>query len=357
MDVNLAIPDSAIGCEWQALARRSLSPSGHNAPELLLPAFKRQPKAILATVRDSEGLQLAMPLIPSRLPFRFHASLSTPVSFFGLPHLGRYQAIPAMMALLRQLNQPLLLRSVPIDSIVWDVAKASAPHFAILDTWERAALRPEGSYAEWFDASFERKRRKEYRRLQARLSESGKLAAVSLGADGDAVAWTDEFLELESRGWKGKRGTALNADPLTAETLRECLAGLSGAGKLRFWKLALDGRPIAMLFAIVEGREAWLGKIAHDEDLARFSPGVQLILHATEQIFAEGITVADSCADADHPMINHLWRTRLRVADVMIAAPTVDWTAFNMTLEAERLRRRIRASAKSIYCRLTGRRH
>jgi hypothetical protein len=139
-----------------------------------------------------------------------------------------------------------------------------------------------------------------------------------------------------------------------ASVLREGLRGLADAGKLRFWKLALDGRPIAMMFAIVEERHAWLGKIAHDENLARFSPGVQLILHATEGLFAEGITLADSCAIPDHPMINHLWRGRLPVADVMIAAPGVPGVVFSATVQAERLRRRLRVPARNLYYRLTG---
>lgn len=355
MNVSLTIPDDAIGGEWQDLARRSLVTSGHNAPELMIPALKVYPDAILATVHDSEGLQLALPLECRRNPFAFHASVSTPVSFYGLPHLGPYTAVPAMMALLRRLNRPVLLHSVPMDGAVWDVLAGSTPQVRILDSWERAVLRPDGGFASWFEANFDRKRRKEYRRLQARLAETGKLETLSFHHSDDVAAWTAEFLDLEAMGWKGRRGTALKSDPRVAAALVEGLAGLAAAGKLRFWKVVLDGQPIAMLFAIVEGQQAWLGKIAHDETLNRFSPGVQVILHATEQLFAEGIVQADSCAVPDHPMINHLWRGRLRVADVMIAAPTVSALSFTTTVQAERLRRRLRSIAKSTYHRLTGR--
>jgi Acetyltransferase (GNAT) domain len=167
--------------------------------------------------------------------------------------------------------------------------------------------------------------------------------------------WVDEFLSLEAAGWKGARGTAMKTNPQAAATLREACRGLAAAGKLRFWKLALDDKPAAMLFAIVDGREAWLGKIAHDEDLARFSPGQLLILHATERLFEEGLAQVDSCAIPDHPMINHLWRGRLEVADVMIAAPTVGAATFAMTVLGERLRRRLRTNARNIFYKLTGR--
>jgi CelD/BcsL family acetyltransferase involved in cellulose biosynthesis len=356
MDVSLIIPDAGIGRDWQELAGRALVPSGHNAPELVIPAVTRQPGAVLATVRDLEGLQLALPLRKRRIPFALHASLSTPISFYGLPHVGRYMAVPALMALLRKVRQPVLLHSVPVDGVFWDMVAASAARTAVVASWERAALRPNGSYADWFEENFDRKRRKEYRRLAARLGEQGVYSSHTYAWGDEAGEWTSQFLDLEARGWKGRRGTALKADKTFAAGLRDGLLALASSGKLRFWKLALDGRPIAMMFGIVEGREAWLGKIAYDEDFARFSPGVQLILHATEDLFREEILLADSCAIPDHPMINHLWRDRIRVADVMLAGPDVSPFVFTATLAAERIRRSLRSTARTAYYRLSGRR-
>lgn len=355
MDVSLASPDPAILPDWQDLSRRALVPSGYNAPELLLPALMRHERAKLATVRDSEGLQLALPLVACRSPLSFKASLSTPISFYGLPHLGPYSAVPALTALLRHLNEPVLLHSVPMDGVLWDVIRVSSARLTVINSWERAVVRPQGSYAGWYEANFDRKRRKEQRRLHSRLAEKGKLEAQNFAAGDDTAGWVDDFLDLEAKGWKGKRGTALKADPSAVAALHEAMRGLAGSGKLRFWKLALDGRPIAMMFGVADSGQAWLGKIAYDEDFARFSPGVQLILQATETLFAEGITLADSCAIPDHPMINHLWRGRLRVADVMIAGPGVSRAMFNLTVEAERLRRRLRSSARGLYYRITGR--
>lgn len=356
MDVSLASPDSLIVPEWQDLARRALVPSGHNAPELVLPGLRARARARLATVRDHDGLQLAFPLLACHSPLPFHASLSTAVSFYGLPHLGRYAAVPALTALLRHLGEPVLLHGVPMDGVMWEALAASAPRLAVLSTAKRAVLRPQGSYAEWFESNFDRKRRKEFRRLHSRLSEQGRFEAVALAPDGDAEDWTGGFLNLESRGWKGRSGTALKADAAAGAALHEGLAGLHRSGKLRFWKLALDGKPIAMMFAIVEGREAWLGKIAYDEEYARFSPGVQLVLEATAALFAEAVDIADSCAIPDHPMIDRLWRGRRPVADVMLAGPTVPGPLFKLTVETLRLRRKARAAARNLYYRLAGRR-
>lgn len=355
MDCRLARPDAAIAEEWQLLATRSLAPSGNNLPELLLPALKTMPDTILAQVRDSSGLQLMMPLQQRRFPLSAYTAVTTPVSFHAIPHLDRDRGGAALKALLRRLDGPLLLQSVPTDGEVWKAIAEAAGHVAVLKNWERAMLRPMGSYAEWFDASFERKRRKEYRRLQTRLGEQGRFEALTLRPGESPATWVGELLTLEASGWKGRRGTALMADAATVAMLHEAASGLAATGRLRFWKLALDGKPIAMMYAVVDGGEAWLGKIAFDESWAKYSPGVLLILHATEQIFAEGIAQADSCAIPDHPMINHLWRGRLKVADVMIAASTVSANRFRMAVKGEQLRRTLRNAARDIFYKLTGR--
>ena len=66
------------------------------------------------------------------------------------------------------------------------------------------------------------------------------------------------------------------------------------------------------------GGGAWAWKIAYDESLARFSPGVQATMEFTEALVADDTVAVDSCATPDHPMIDHLWRERLAMADLMI---------------------------------------
>lgn len=355
MDCDLAADPAKIGAAWSELARQSLAPSGYNSPELLIPAIGILSGGRLATVSNSTGLRLAMPLVPRHLPMPYLENWCTQVNFFSLPHLDRDLAVPALTALLRKAGQPVLLHSVPVFGPLWDALALASGHMETIDSWERAVLRPKTSYDQWFEGSFERKRRKEYRRLKARLSEQGQFEVHSLQPGDDAATWVDEFLEIEAGGWKGMRGTAIKADAMAVSVLHKACRGLAESGKLRFWKLALDGKAIATLFAIVDGSEAWLGKIAHDERLARYSPGALLILHATEMIFAEGLTQADSCAIPDHPMINHMWKDRLAVADVMVAPATVGILKFNATVKAECLRRNLRARVRNVLYKFTGR--
>ena len=124
---------------------------------------------------------------------------------------------------------------------------------------------------------------------------------------------------------------------------------LGREGRCRIERLALDEAPIAMAVVLSCGRTDYLWKIAYAEDLARFSPGVQLVLAFSERQKRDArILATDSCAVPDHPMIDRLWRDRLALQDVAIAlAPDRD-RAFRFAVAGERSWRRLRAAAKAV---------
>ena len=107
------------------------------------------------------------------------------------------------------------------------------------------------------------------------------------------------------------------------------------------------GRPIAATIALRSGHHAWLWKIAYEEEVARASPGVQLTLDVTEELLAQpDILRVDSCATADHPMIDHLWRERLALADLLVAPSGEALAQFRIARHLETLRRALVAAAK-----------
>jgi hypothetical protein len=64
---------------------------------------------------------------------------------------------------------------------------------------------------------------------------------------------------------------------------------------------------------------AFYFKLGIDERFAKYSPGVQLTLDLTRHLCADAVlATADSTASADHPMINPIWRGRLKIGDVII---------------------------------------
>ncbi len=128
---------------------------------------------------------------------------------------------------------------------------------------------------------------------------------------------------LEAAGWKGKRGTALISTAATRDFAREGGWPLaSEAGAARIDSIDLGGHPIAMVVSFASGATAWTWKIAYDETFARFSPGAQLMLETAKAIFTDPtLSRVDSCATADHPMIDHLWPGRLVIGTLVIGPP------------------------------------
>ncbi|NJM31003.1 MAG: GNAT family N-acetyltransferase [Rhizobiales bacterium] len=308
------------------------------------------------TVRQAGELLLALPVATRSLPLPHRTNLVTPLTLMGLPHADSELASTAIVEMLGALDRPLLLRSVPKDGPFFKTISREAPRFSVIESWNRAALDVSGSFETWFEENFERKRRKEYRRLRARLGEEGKLENLSLAKNDDAGKWAAELLALEAAGWKSTKKTALAADPGMAFALADACRGLHAAGKLRFWKLELDGRAIAMMYAIAEGANAWLCKIAYDEAYSRFSPGVLLLLDATEALFNDpSIKFADSCAIPNHPMIDNIWRDRIDVADILLAPRQVSAVRFKTTFLALTSERKARAATKSILQRFSKR--
>jgi hypothetical protein len=113
--------------------------------------------------------------------------------------------------------------------------------------------------------------------------------------------------------------------------------------------LCAGERPIAALVTLRSGSTAWCWKIAYDEAFGRFSPGVQLLLDVTQGLLDDrSVTCADSCATAGHPMIDHIWRERLGLADRLVRLGPQRQLAFAAACTLERLRRAAIAGLKGL---------
>lgn len=105
-----------------------------------------------------------------------------------------------------------------------------------------------------------------------------------------------------------------------------------------------------MMFGVRQSTTCWIIKLARDERLDRFSPGQQLILEATRTMFEdEELMFADSCAEPGHPMIDHLWKDRLAVRDVLICNPNQPTALSGLIFMLERARRFARRQLRVAY--------
>ncbi|GGD98793.1 hypothetical protein GCM10011515_18310 [Tsuneonella deserti] len=207
----------------------------------------------------------------------------------------------------------------PLYAALRDVCAVERRPGAVVHRIDRALLASDLSPQDYFDASMSGKKRKELRRQHARLAELGDLAFERRTDDEGLAQWTDAFLALERAGWKGKLGSALACDPAKATFFRNALGGAAEHGRLERLSLTLDGAPVAMLANFITPPGAYSFKTAYDERLAKFSPGVLLQRENLDMLAREDIAWCDSCAAADHPMIERIWREKRRIVRVSVA--------------------------------------
>ena len=321
--------------EWAVLSGASTGDNIFVHPDFAVPAMRHLGADVAVAALAHPGARLAAlaPFTKTRLgriapAVRLWSHDYAPL---GLPLIDREAVAASVAALLHGLapatsGLTFMAADIPLDGPVAaafaTAARRNNRPVDILDAHVRAMLARSDAGALDPRAALPAKRRKQLARQMRRLAEVGE---VKISATIDPVAVRvrfEQFMGLEAAGWKGKGGSALNSSPATMEFAREAVANRADAGAVRIDSIDVDGRPIAMLVSFVGGETAFTWKIAYDETYARFSPGAQLMLEAATGIFADPtIARIDSCASADHPMVDHLWSGRFAIGTVVIGPP------------------------------------
>jgi CelD/BcsL family acetyltransferase involved in cellulose biosynthesis len=220
---------------------------------------------------------------------------------------------------------------------------------AIVDAYRRAILR-RGTAAAGPRALLSSRRRGQFARQMRRLAETGPVV-VEATAEPDTVrARFEEFLALEARGWKGRRGTALNSSVATAAFARDMVFNRSERGTVRIASIRVGERPAAIAVAFVAGSTAYGWRIAYDEGFAKSSPGAQLLLDLPESLFFDpGVETIDSCSPAGDRFASSLWPDRMALGTLVIGPRggsllhNAGLAAFKAEIEARAAARRFRS--------------
>jgi len=319
---------------WDALADRASEPNPFYESWYLLPSLRHLAAdvAILRFERDGMLAGLLPVVRPSRYyryPFPHLGNWLHPNMFCGAPLVAAEAEVPFWQALLRWADDNagaalfLHLRDLPLGGplhAALDAVLATGDRQAeIVHREARAMLASDLSPQAYWDASLSGKKRKELRRQANRLADEGTVA-FHRATDAEGLEdWCSAFLRLEQAGWKGQAGSALASDPATAAVLCKSLHGAANRGRLERLTLTLDDRPIAMLASFLTPPGAFSFKTAFDERYARYSPGVLLQQANLAILDNPAIAWTDSCAAADHPMIDHIWRERREIGRLSIA--------------------------------------
>jgi CelD/BcsL family acetyltransferase involved in cellulose biosynthesis len=327
---------------WRALAERAVEPNGYYLPdwELAVNAFATGRTGASALnawsetplVPDGSAARLIglLPVISMwrayRIPLPALASAS-PYGTLCTPLLDREtagDAVNRMMAQARSAGaHALILRDVSLNGAamkaIREELRQSGMRPRVLQSHARACLDVRCDADELLRNALGGKKLKELRRQRNRLTEHGAVR-FDVARTPEAVAGAVEtFMAIEASGWKARRGTALKQDDGDAGFIRRATVGLAETGQCEIVAMYAGETPVAAAIVLRHQDRAFYFKLGVDERFARYSPGVQLTLDLTRHLCAHAtVATADSTASADHPMINPIWRGRLKIGDVLI---------------------------------------
>jgi CelD/BcsL family acetyltransferase involved in cellulose biosynthesis len=351
--------------EWRELAARALEPNVFYEPAFALEAakiFGGDAGALLVWSGTSPRKLLGF--FPGRIePRRYGLKLPVQVGWthpyapLGTPLVEREAAEPVIAAWLAHLaDDPelpglVLLPFLPADgpfAIVLDaiVRRAQMP-VADFNTHQRAQLVPDGDRLFYVERTLGRHKHKELRRYVRRLGDIGALLFTTATEPETVAAAIADFFKLETRGWKGRAGTAAASHDDIRNFITAAVNGLAAEGKVAINRIFIDGSAIAVTIMLRSADTAWFWKIVYDEKFAQHSPGVVLTFAVTEDLVEDSALIrTDSCATANHPMIDHIWRERVTLCDRLIAVRPL--ASFASVRRLEMLRNAALAAAKAV---------
>ncbi len=339
---SLTSLDSVSIPAWASLAANSIEPNACYLPSWALSVARHargRRDALALTAFDRTAPERLTGLMPVQWAGR---ALSLPVPLlvswnayapFSVPLLARDCAVDTAGALLDAAKaagaRGLLLRNIatggPAYAAILSALERRNLNPVLMRSFQRAGLDASKDADGVLRDALSAKKLKELRRQRHRLEDTGAVTfdvASSPERIGPAL---EAFLALEADGWKGERGTALARHPGDVAFIREAAGALAASGQFEIVSLTRNGKTLASGLILRDAGSAFFFKIAMDESEARTSPGVQLTLELTRHLCADpAIAFANSSADGEHPMIDHIWRERIEIADVFVALAARD---------------------------------
>lgn len=362
--------------ELDHLCARAIEPNIFFNPRFLAPAMPRleDREVRLAVVRDGDEVKNRLRLL---VPFSVEKpatplgvpvlrAWSSPFGPLGTPLVDRDDPAGVVEDFLSMLARPhLRLPRVfvvpdvhldgPFASTLRAVADSGNLPLALTNREERPFLDSHEDGEAYLKRALRAHHFREFRRMKRRLAEHGRLEYTVARRPEEIRHGIETFLTLEAAGWKGRERTAMAIDRFRAAFAREAIDRMAERDLCRIHTLALDGRVVACLIVFIESGVAYTWKTAYDEAWAAYSPGTLLMIEVTRNHLEDpNITVTDSCAVPDHPVLARLWTERRQMGTILVGlTPDADRQT-RMAAQQLHLHRETRNMARSLRERVRG---
>lgn len=178
----------------------------------------------------------------------------------------------------RRVDLDFLPAAGTIASSVRECCAKNGHHLLLWTSRHQPYVDVDGAWDSYERTQLNAKRRRDVARLWRRLAETGTVRFELYDGQQHLDALLDRGFEVESRGWKGRAGTAIVSTPSRALFYRSTARWAADSGILRLAFLSLDTRPIAFCYAMHQNATMYCLKAGYDEAFASYSPGI-LLLH------------------------------------------------------------------------------
>jgi hypothetical protein len=197
------------------------------------------------------------------------------------------------------------------------------------------------------------KKLKELQRQRRRLSEIAPISSKIIDTLPEISQAIKRFLTLESSGWKGKNGTALTQKTMQYSFATNMMQSFTNDKKIEIHELYCGEKLIASGILLKAINMSYFWKITHDETFAKFSPGVLLTQDLTKHCLNQPNPIdVDSCAIANHPMINSLWVDKISIIDALVSTTSKNQISFQFSYIREKIKQKTYQGLRALYIKL-----
>ncbi|WP_165825680.1 GNAT family N-acetyltransferase [Actinomycetospora cinnamomea] len=314
MTIDEASRDRRFLERWKDLEQAAVEPNPFFAPQFVIPAARHLARGLtvqLLVAEQDERLVFLVPLARVRPLGRRSVSgrgaWVHPYCFLGVPLMRAGADLVRVWEEIMRGGRAWRTPWIELPRTGHDGPVASAARIAA-DRWSTSVVsasvgdrpyvfrRPEPSYMTEWVTSKNRANLARRRRLLSRGCAEPLLTVDRAGDDvGSAV---EQFLDLESRGWKGRSGTDMLSRPDAAAFFREVVTAFADDDRLVFLSLEAGDQVFAQTVALSAGAGLFGFKKAYDEEHARCSPGALLDTDVVAWFHAaQDLQWLDTCSD------------------------------------------------------------
>jgi CelD/BcsL family acetyltransferase involved in cellulose biosynthesis len=352
---------------WDALSSRLLEDNVYYSPRYaraLINSVDRDSSLRFATVWQRDTLVALLPYTRGTFetPMLGTAARAwqTDYTFNCMPLVDRTcaKASLALIELLSTINEgewiiPTVNTTGPAYQALVNALQQDGRPWDAVNSFQRAMLETGDSFESHLQTHLSSKRRRELARNRRRLEEAGRVTHESFYSGGGLTRAVKDFLAIEARGWKGKRGTALASRPETKQFALDAFTGSATDSICRADVLKLNGTTIAVSLTVFTGNTGFTVKCAYDEAYRNYSPGLLLEVEVLHSFLSERWANRLDAGTAGVHVIDNLWPGRLEVADLIFSlSPRLAHQRLAVLAQAINARQAMRNAAKRLVTHL-----